>query len=74
MMTERDREKIKLTANYRNGLAVTFFAAGGLTSGLGFINRPEPDWNTAIWIVFASAAISLTLHVFALAALRKLPG
>lgn len=73
-MTEREREMIKLTANYRNGLAITFFAAGGLTSGLGFINRPEPDWNTAIWIALMSAAISLVFHLLALAALRKLPG
>ncbi|MBY2921034.1 hypothetical protein HF259_06220 [Rhizobium leguminosarum] len=72
-MTEREREKIKLTANYRNGIAIAFLAIGGLTAGLRLINQQTPDWVSALAITAFAIIISLLLHYFARAALNDLP-
>lgn len=73
MVSEREREKIKLTANYRNGVAIAFLAVGGLTSGLQLINRPDPDWVNAFGTGFFAIFVSVMLHHSARAALNKLP-
>lgn len=72
-MTEREREKIKLMANYRNGIAIAFLAIGGLTAALRLINQPNPDWISALAITVFATVVSLLLHYFARAALNELP-
>ncbi|NEH57543.1 hypothetical protein GR198_17510 [Rhizobium leguminosarum] len=72
-LSERQREKIKLTASYRNGIAVGVMLIGGITAGLRLINQATPDWGSALAITVIAIVISLALHYFARAALNGLP-
>jgi hypothetical protein len=67
-MSRRD-EQIKLRANYLNGLAIAFFAVGGIAPVLSPIVHDA--WTVPVAVV--CAVISLALHLWATMELRELP-
>ena len=68
-------EQAKLTAIYRNGLAIATFAVGGLAPLLSALNAgtpgPLPFWAIGS-ISFVCALTSLILHLVARLVLRRM--
>jgi hypothetical protein len=72
-VTDRDKEMIKLSANYLNGLAIVFAGVGGLSGGLNLLNNPDGGWFAASLFGGLSLLLSLVIHRFALLRLKQLP-
>jgi hypothetical protein len=59
-MTEGEKERIKHTANYLNGLAIVIFAGGVLAPLLSFWG--EGSLWTLIVLFASGAGLSISLH------------
>ncbi len=64
-MTDGQKEKIKLRANYWNAIAVSVFAVGGLSPVIALsLNRPKQAFMSLF--IFAAAVIaSYIIHTIA---------
>ncbi|RWN42600.1 MAG: hypothetical protein EOR96_09690 [Mesorhizobium sp.] len=72
-MTEGERERIKLRANYLNGLGLIFAAAGGIGPAILMIYRMETKWLiVGLMLLWAGLMASYELHSLAMKHLKKL--
>ncbi|MCO6050615.1 hypothetical protein NGM99_12560 [Mesorhizobium sp. RP14(2022)] len=73
-MTERERETIKLQANYANGLALVAAGAGGFAPMIALGSKLHPVWLIAGLSIFVAGMwLSSSLHKHAMQILQKLP-
>ncbi|WP_320176702.1 hypothetical protein [Roseovarius pacificus] len=73
-MTESEREKVKLRANYINGVAIAFAAVAVIAPLYGLVYNPTElkKFAVGIFIAFGGGMSSWELHGMAQRTLSKL--
>ena len=73
-MTRGREERIKLHANYLNGVAIAVLAIGGVAPVVSVILRPEDNAFSVLAIFGICLLISGALRTFAASLLKELDG
>jgi len=76
-LSEAEREKIKLTANFMNGIAIAFVAVTGFSASLQIGLKDESfwpwQWNIVVfWTLIAGLVFGIIMHMYARAVLDHL--
>lgn len=71
-LKKSDDEKVKLTANYLNSIAIAVLVVGGLTLLISFLTLPAVLVSQLMALTAICALVSATLHLVARLFLERL--